>query len=129
MESEINLLPKQTEAWDFFEDPNITELGYGGAAGGGKTRLGCYLAIHIALTYPGSRGAIARKELKVLRLTTLAEMFIIFSELGIEQGQEYKYNQQDNIISFANGSEILLLDTAVSHQDPEYTRFGSLNFS
>lgn len=125
----IQLLPKQTEAWDAFESPTITEVGYGGAAGGGKTRLGCYLAIVIAEMYPGSRGAIGRKELKNLRLTTLAELFIIFSELGYRSGTDYTYNQQDSVIRFANGSEVLLLDTANSPQDPEFTRFGSLNLT
>jgi hypothetical protein len=128
MQATINLLPKQTEAWDCFESPEVTELGYGGAAGGGKTRLGCYLGITIAEKYPGSRGAIGRKELKTLRLTTLSELFLIFNELGYKQN-DYVYNAQDSIIKFSNGSEILLLDTAISTQDPEYTRFGSLNLT
>lgn len=128
MQATINLLPKQTEAWDAFESLEITELGYGGAAGGGKTRLGCYLGITIAEKYPGSRGAIGRKELKTLRLTTLSELFLIFNELGYKQS-DYTYNAQDSIIKFSNGSEMLLLDTAISTQDPEYTRFGSLNLT
>ncbi len=79
--------------------------------------------------YAGARGAIGRKELKNLRLTTLAELFIIFSEMGYKKDRDYVYNQQDSIIKFSNGSEILLLDTAYSPQDPEYTRFGSLNLT
>lgn len=129
MQATINLLPKQSEAWDYFESPLVTELGYGGAAGGGKTRLGCYIAITIAELYPKSRGAIGRKELKTLRLTTLSELFLIFSELGYKQGKDYVYQAQDGIIKFSNGSEVLLLDTAYSPQDPEYTRFGSLNLT
>lgn len=125
----IKLLPKQSEAWDAWESPDITELGYGGAAGGGKTRLGCYLGIVISEQYPGARGAIGRKELKNLRLTTLAEFFIIFAELGYQKEKDFTYNAQDAIIKFKNGSEILLLDTAYSPQDPEYTRFGSLNLT
>lgn len=125
MEAKINLLPKQTEAWEYWENPAITELGYGGAAGGGKTRLGWYIAIVIAEQYPGSKGAVARKELKTLRITTLAELFTIFNELGYKE-RDYSYDAKDNIIKFSNGSEILLLDTAYSPQDPEYTRFGSL---
>ncbi len=127
--STIKLLPKQTEAWNAYESPEITELGYGGAGGGGKTRLGCYLAIAISEQYPGARGAIGRKELKTLRLTTLSELFIIFSELGYRENNDYVYKAQDGIMKFANGSEILLLDTAYSPQDPEYTRFGSLNLT
>jgi len=122
----INLLPKQSDAWDCFEDPNITELGYGGAAGGGKTRLGWYLIITICESYPGAKCIVGRKELKTLRTTTLVELWIIFSELGYKEGSDYTFDGKDNIINFSNGSSVMLLDTAISTQDPEYTRFGSL---
>lgn len=128
MQSIINLLPKQTELWEAWESEHITEAGYGGAAGGGKTRVGCYLAITIAEMYPGSRCAIGRKELKTLRLTTMATMFEIFKELGYTE-KDFKYDAQQSIITFANGSQIYFLDTAYSPQDPEYTRFGSLEIT
>lgn len=124
--AEINLLQKQTEAWEAWENPLITELGYGGAAGGGKTRLGWYLFITIAETYPGAKLVVGRKELKTLRMTTLAELWIVFMELAYQKGIDYSFNATDNIIKFANGSEIMLLDTAYSPEDAEYTRFGSL---
>jgi len=128
MEATINLLKKQSEAWTAYESEHITELGYGGAAGGGKSRLGCYLAIAIAEMHPGSRGAIGRKELKTLRLTTLTTLFEILAELGYSQ-TGYKYEAQQGVITFPNGSQIFLLDTAYSPQDPEYTRFGSLELT
>ena len=124
----IWLLPKQVEAWEAWESKEITELGYGGAAGGGKTRLGCYLLITACEQYPGSRWAIGRKELKTLRLTTLSSLFEIFKELGYSE-KDYKYDVQQGLITFANSSQILILDTAYSPQDPEYTRFGSLEIS
>lgn len=128
MKVTINLLPKQTQAWNAWESEHITELGYGGAAGGGKSRLGCYLAIVIAEMHPGSRCAIGRKELKTLRLTTLSTMFEVLAELGYKEGA-YKYDAQQGVITFPNKSQILLLDTAYSPQDPEYTRFGSLEIT
>ena len=128
MEATINLLPKQTELWDAWESEHITECGYGGAAGGGKTRVGCYLAITIAEMYPGSRGAIGRKELKTLRLTTIASLFEILKEMGYTE-KDYRYDAQQSVLHFANGSQIYFLDTAYSPQDPEYTRFGSLEIT
>ena len=128
MEATINLLPKQSEAWNAWESEDITELGYGGAAGGGKTRLGCYLLITACEMYPGSRWAIGRKELKTLRLTTLSTLFEIFKELGYCD-KDYKYDVQQGLITFTCGSQILILDTAYSPQDPEYTRFGSLEIT
>ena len=128
MEATINLLPKQTLAFEAWENDYTTELGYGGAAGGGKSRLGCYLIIIGCEKYPGSRWAIGRKELKTLRLTTLTTLFEIFKELGYSEN-DYKYDVQQGLITFTNGSQILILDTAYSPQDPEYTRFGSLEIT
>ena len=128
MEATINLLPKQTEAWECWESEHITELGYGGAAGGGKSRLGCYLVLTACEMYPKSRWVIGRKELKTLRLTTLTTLFEIFAELGYTEGS-YHYDKQQGLITFPNKSEILILDTAYSPQDPEYTRFGSLEIT
>lgn len=129
----INLLPKQTTAWDLLESPlsPIDELGYGGGAGGGKTKFGCLLAIFLCDVFPGSRGAIGRFELKNLKRTTLASFFEVAAELGLKEGKKYDYiyNQQDGIIRFNNASEILILDTAPSPKDPLYTRFGGLELS
>lgn len=126
MEATINLLPKQTEAWEAWESTDITELGYGGAAGGGKTRLGWYLVITIAEMYPQSRVAVGRKELKNFKATTLLELWEIFRELNYTEGIDYKYNDQKSVITFDNGSEVVLKDTAYSPQDPEYTALGGL---
>lgn len=133
----INLLPKQTTAWDLLEsiESLITELGYGGGAGGGKTNLGCKLFIYLSDMFPGSRWAIGRFELKNLKRTTLASFFEVATELGLRQkakgvkNWDYDYNQQDGIIRFRNKSELIILDTAPSPKDPLYTRFGGLELS
>ncbi|HEX2910407.1 MAG TPA: hypothetical protein VH186_06330 [Chloroflexia bacterium] len=133
----INLLPKQTQAWDNLEDPTspVDEEGYGGGAGGGKTNFGCKLGICLSDLFPGSRGAIGRFELKNLKRTTLASFFEVAQELGLKQkvkgikNWDYEYNQQDGVIRFRNKSEILILDTAPSPKDPLYTRFGGLELS
>lgn len=129
--AQIDLLPKQTDAWELiFDNHTVTEVGYGGAAGGGKTRLGWYVAVFgYCEAYCGARFAVGRKELKTLRITTLAELFTIFAELGYQKDRDYSFNAQDNIMRFPSGSEIILLDMAYSPQDPEYTRFGSLNLT
>jgi len=126
IQPQINLLPKQTLAWDYLiDDPIITEVGYGGGAGGGKTRLGCYVCIYMAITYPTSRGGIGRKELKNLKRTTLVSMFEVLHECGLQPVKHYRYNQQESIITLFNGSEFVLFDLAYQPNDPLYTRFGS----
>lgn len=141
----ISLLPKQTNAWDLLEEVNgpILELGYGGGAGGGKTEIGCLVAIFISDQFRGSRGAIGRYELKNLKRTTLKSFFEVAQKLGLRQKfkgakeWDFDYNQQDGIITFNNAdkeagippSEILILDTAPSPKDTEYTRFGGLELT
>lgn len=129
MQANINLTTKQTEAWEVFEDPNITELGFGGGAGGGKSKLLCYFAIYMAERYPGSRGAIGRKELKTLRFTTMQTFWETMAELGFKESVDYQFDAKDGVVRFSNGSQLMFLDTAYSPQDPEYTRFGSLELT
>jgi len=122
----INLIPKQSDAWTAWESEDITELGYGGAAGGGKTRLGWYLVITTAEMYPGSRVAVGRKELKNFKATTLLELWEIFKEMGYLEGRDFHYSDQKSVITFTNSSEVVLKDTAYSPQDPNYTALGGL---
>jgi hypothetical protein len=48
-------------------------LGYGGAAGGGKTNLLAQLALQVSLEWPGARTLVGRDSLVDLKTTTLAE--------------------------------------------------------
>ena len=62
---------KQHIAWQYLTDNETTEIGYGGAAGGGKSYLMCYWLTIMCLQYPKTRYGFARKELKTLKRTTL----------------------------------------------------------
>lgn len=48
-------------------------IGFGGAAGGGKTRALAELAIDLALEFPGNRIVVGRKDFTDLRETTLTQ--------------------------------------------------------
>jgi phage terminase large subunit len=63
----VRLNIKQTRAIDYLEDNITTELLYGGAAGGGKSILGCYWQLKRRLKYPGTRGLIGRSSLKDIK--------------------------------------------------------------
>jgi hypothetical protein len=108
---------------------NIETVLYGGAAGGGKTFLGCSWQINRRLKYPNTRGAIARAELKTLRRTTMATFWRIMNSMKLVKDLHYTYNMSDHIIKFYNGSEILLVDLAYSPSDEEYTKLGSLELT
>ena len=128
---EINFKPsvKQLKAWNFLTDSTTNFIGYGGAAYGGKSYLLCYWLVSMSAAYPATAWGLGRKELSVLRKTTLITLFKVLEECRLIPGKHYVYNAQSNIITFANKSVIFLLDTAYQPSDPLYTRFGGLELT
>lgn len=120
--------PKQYEAYQYLTDKTTTEIGYGGAAYGGKSYLGCFWVTASALAYADTGWLLGRKDLINLRRTTLLTLFKLWEELGIRR-EEYNYNQQNNIITFANKSQIFLFDLAYQPSDPLFTRLGGLDLT
>lgn len=69
---------RQAELWRLLaETPEngLTIVGYGGAAGGGKTKAIAELCVDTALDFPGTRLLMARKDLSDLRTTTMEEFY------------------------------------------------------
>lgn len=121
------LLTKQNHAVYYLNDKVTSELVYGGAAGGGKTALGCLREIEQAQKYPGSRGLIGRSKLKTLRETTLNTFF---EQASIHKlTNQYKFNAQDNIIHWKNGSDTLLKDLFLYPSDKDFDSLGSLEIT
>ena len=56
----MELTRKQTKALDLLENNFTNELLFGGAAGGGKSLIGCYWQLKTRLKYAGTRGLIGR---------------------------------------------------------------------
>jgi phage terminase large subunit len=126
----FELLPKQKEALVYLRNNNEANIIlYGGAAGGGKTRLGCFWQIQRRIKYPGTRSVIGRAKLSTLKETTLPSFFDTARSLGLIPGYHFVYNQQSSKISFANGSEILLVDLMYKPSDPHYTDLGGLEIT
>ena len=120
----MKLLPKQENAVYYLKDNETKELLYGGAAGGGKSALGCLWLIESCQKYPGSRWLMGRAKLKALKETTLNTFFELSSNLGITD--QFTYNAQANVIYWTNGSEILLKDLFLYPSDPNFDSLGSL---
>jgi hypothetical protein len=125
----MKLTIKQTISLDYLEDNKITELIFGGGAGGGKSAFGCYWALKLCLKYAGIRGLIGRSQLKILKETTLVTFFEICSKQGLRVGVDYTFNAQSSIIHFYNGSQILLKDLYLYPSDPNFDSLGSLEIS
>jgi len=120
----MNLLLKQEHATYYLKDSTTKEVLYGGAAGGGKSALGCLWLIECCQKYPGSRWLMGRSKLKSLKETTLNTFFELASKFNITD--QFKYNGQSNIITWNNGSEILLKDLFLYPSDPNFDGLGSL---
>ena len=128
----LRLSKKQGRAWRLLESsPVVTEVLYGGAAGGGKSWFGCNWQIYRRLEYPNTRGAIGRDELKRLKRTTLRTLFDCWTAFWSfnEQRVTMRYNEQSGSIQFSNGSEIVLLDLHQYPADPDFAALGSLEIT
>lgn len=124
---------KQQEALIYLESvhyKDVSDVFFGGAAGGGKTYLGCLWQIARRLKYPGTRGLIGRAKLKNLKLTTLITFFEVWN-MFFEGKQEItiNLNHQDNVIYFSNGSMIFLKDLFFYPSDPDFTSLGSMEIT
>lgn len=126
----FKLSRKQSQAWDYLHDMWTIELLYGGGAGGGKSQLGCYFAIEMSLKFDGIRGLIGRETLKDLKESTLLTFFDACSAMGLIEGIDYDYNQQNNVITFfQTGSTIYLRELGWLPSDPNYDRLGSTEYT
>jgi len=121
--------PKQELAYQYLTNRTTTELLYGGGAGGGKSRLGCSWLIISCIRYPGTRYLMGRSKLKNLKESTLQTFFEVATEWGLRADQDYRYNQQDNIITFWNGSTVFLKDLFLYPSDPNFDSLGSTEFT
>lgn len=125
----IDLTPKQSDAFLYLTDNKTTELLYGGAAGGGKSFLGCLWILQNCIQYPGTRWLIGRARLKTLKETTLKTLYEVMSLVNMTENIHYKFNSQQSQFSFINGSEIILKDLFYYPADPNFDQLGSLEIT
>lgn len=117
---------KQLEAYSKLKDDTTRSVCYGGAAGGGKSWLGCEWLMVCADSIPGFRGFIGRDELKKIKQST----YITWHKVAKHHNYyRWHYNGQDNKVIFDNGSEIDFLDLRLKPSDPMFERFGSLEYT
>lgn len=121
---------KQANAWEILlNDNGIFELLYGGAKGGAKSYTGCQWEIEMCGTYPGVNYFVARKELNDLRKYTLPSFIEVFQKNNLKFDDFCKFNGQDSIINFYNGSKIHMISCKHLPSDPLYERFGSMQMT
>lgn len=124
----IKPLPKQDQAWTKLLDNFTRYVLFGGGAGGGKTWLGCEWLLVMCYQYPKTKWFIARKELKRLMASAYMTWVKVCQYHKIPEN-DWKLNGQYNYIEFKNGSRIDLLDCNETPTDPDFERFGSLEYT
>lgn len=128
---------KQVRTLQLLNDSVTTNIGYGGSARSGKSLIECVAIIFDCLAYDGIGWGLGRKELTTLKRTVLITLFKTFDFYSILDAKKnkdtnnytYNYNQQLNLVSLSNSSDIFLIDTAFQPSDPLHTRFGGFELT
>jgi len=110
-------------------DNKTNEICFGGSAGGGKSFIGTLWISTLCLQYAGIRCLIGRTVLQQLKMTTLNTLFETLQRMSLKAGEHYTYNGQSNVITFQNGSEIILKDLAYNPSDQNYDSLGGIEVS
>lgn len=123
--AEMRFSPKQLVAYRFLCDKSKRYVVYGGAAGGGKSWLGCDWLLRCCWAFSGTRWFVGRNNIKDSRQSVL----ITFGKVAESYGfSDYRFT--DKGIELGNGSVIELLDlTLYPQKDPMYTRLGSKEYT
>lgn len=120
--NEIVVSKKQLECLKILDNQDKAEILWGGAAGAGKTFLGCLWQIYRRNKYPNSHGIIIRETRKDIYATVIITFTKVAQSMGAGGDWSYTINQQRDEITFDNGSVIFLRDGAYKPSDPNYDR-------
>lgn len=104
------LQPRQMEALEMtplFREPDDsypTHIGYGGAAGGGKSYLARVVATVAAMKWPGSTSIIFRRTRPEIRDNHIVKFLGEVPDFG---GELYAFNATDGVVTWFNKSRTL----------------------
>jgi phage terminase large subunit len=129
MKINLEFTPKQSKAIRHLFDNETSEVLFGGGAGGGKSYIGCAWVIYSCIQYKGIRCLIGRSKLDTLKKTTLATFFQVCGSWGLKANKDYTFNGSSNVITFSNGSEVILKDLFSYPSDPNFDSLGSLELT
>jgi hypothetical protein len=119
----------QEQAIEYLFDKKTTEVLFGGAAGGGKSWVGCAWLILMCLKYPKTRYLMGRSKLDSLKKTTFNTFLEVCEAWGLKAGKHYTFNGGSNIVKFYNRSEIILKDLFLYPSDRNFDNLGSLEIT
>ena len=126
---DIKFTHTQQKAIKYLFDNVTTEILFGGAAGGGKSWVGCAWLIFMCLQNHKTRYLMGRSKLDSLKKTTLNTFFEVCDHWNLEANKHYHFNAGSNIITFYNKSEIILKDLFLYPSDKNFDNLGSLEIT
>ena len=126
---EIKLTENQEKAFAVLLDDYHTAIGYWGWAGGWKTFLWVTWLWRMCNEYPGVRYALVRDTIKNIKQTSVISLEKFYQIYNIPDDMRGRMNNVSNVITFPNGSQILLREWCYLPQDPLYNRFWSLELT
>lgn len=92
---------------------------------GGKSYLGSCWVISSCIRFPDLRAVIARKTIKSLKESTFNTIKAVLKQWGLKEGENYKINNLEGILTFWNDSTILLKELEDLPSDSNFERLGS----
>ena len=129
MEINPEFTKTQKECLRYLFDNKTKEVLFGGAAGGGKSWVGVSYLILMAIQYPKTRYLMGRSKLDALKKTTLNTFFEVCTAWNLKAIKDYTFNGSSNVITFYNGSEIILKDLFLYPSDRNFDSLGSLEIT
>lgn len=131
MKVKFKLLKKQMKAFKILSNfrNGIKLVLFGGAAGGGKTVLGCFWILFMALKFPGTRYLIGRSRLTTMKISTIPSFFWVLNKCGMVEGLHYWYNENKNMLTLFNDSTVLFRDLFTYPSDPDFDKLGGLEIT
>ncbi len=126
---EIQLTENQQKAFEYLLDDTHTAIGYWWGAGWGKTYLGIIWLWRMCNEHPWVRYALVRDTIKNIKQTSVISLEKFYNDYKIPEEMRWHLNNVSNVITFPNGSQILLREWCYLPQDPLYNRFWSLELT
>ena len=119
----------QRQVLRLLNDSTTRQVFAGGGAGGGKSFVGSLWQIMRRITYPYTRGLIARRAYSDLRDSTMATFFDVCELLGQEAGEDYEYNDSKHVVTWSNGSQTMFRWLATKAGDTNNNRIGGTEYT